>query len=109
MDKPITLTIKGIEHTFEPPVLPEPPVEDAFARSNGRCQLCGIDKAEKGWLRPGSPCPPSREITADHILALCCGCYEIAVYKLLYKEAGGSPFHFLQLVKRVANSLSDQA
>lgn len=91
---------------------------DAFERSGGRCQFCGLDSAEKAvtarQIRPDvTPHPGATdghhweawkypngdEVTSDDITALCPTCHEIATELRRFMKKGGDRFEALSMWK----------
>lgn len=69
---------------------------EAFARSGGRCQFCGLRPAEEAhhWAwrypKPG-------ELTANDLTALCGGCHVMATALRRHEKAGGNPHELATL------------
>ena len=66
---------------------------EAFARSNGLCQLCGQQPAVEAhhW---GADYPPAHETRADDLTPLCAECHSIATTLRRFTRAGGSRHQF---------------
>ena len=70
--------------------------DEAFARSNGRCQFCGLQPATEAhhWA---VHYPPAHETTADDLTALCAACHLLATTLRRFTRAGGSRHQFSAL------------
>ena len=71
--------------------------DKAFARSNGKCQLCGQEPAAEAhhWA---VDYPPADETTANDLTALCAECHFIATTLRRFTRAGGSRHQFRALL-----------
>lgn len=69
---------------------------EAFQRSGGICQFCGLRPAEEAhhWSRRY---PPDEKITADHLTALCRLCHRAATLRRLFARTQAGVWFILAL------------
>ena len=74
--------------------------DEAFARSNDLCQLCGQEDAVEAhhWA---VDYPPAHKTTANDLTALCADCHFIATTLRRFTRAGGSRHQFCALFSEV--------
>ena len=72
----------------------------AFARSDGKCQLCGQQPAVEAhhWA---VDYPPAHKTTADDLTALCSECHFIATTIRRFTRAGGSRHQLCAVLSKV--------
>lgn len=80
----------------------------AIARSSGKCQLCGLRKAEEGhhWAWPTYP--SDNEVQGHDITALCKPCHEFATVLRDWTQRKGANFDALARDLERANSFFEK-
>ena len=70
----------------------------AFARSGGVCQACGMRPADSAhhWSQIY---PSGNNVIADDLVALCQPCHAIVTMVRRFQRAGGSPFKILSVLE----------